>query len=334
VTQARYLIIGSGSIGRRHLRNLRSLRPDAGIALLRRRESATDDKPDGCDLVIHGWSDALAFRADAAVIASPAPFHAQAARSLLQSGTSVLIEKPLAASYAEAEELSRCVALGGAVAVVGYNLRFEPGVLAFREMLREGAAGRPLVARGYVGQYLPDWRPDVDYRMAVSGRAALGGGPLLELSHEIDLACWLFGLPDVVHCVGGKYSALEVDVEDAVELTLEYSDPARLVTLGLNFLERTPARRFDVVGSEGTLRWDGISRRLTLTGAVGSQVSDHSENDRNAAYMAELKHFLACAAGLEKPAVTIQDGMNVLAVIEAARKSMQTGAGQRTGETI
>ena len=100
-----------------------------------------------------------------------------------------------------------------------------------------------------------------------------------------------------------------------------------MVTLGLNFLERAPRRSFDIVGSEATLRWDGIARRITIDSQAGSSAVDHSGHDRNTAYLAELRHFLACAEQEEEPFVSIEDGLNVLSVIEAARKSMQTGGG-------
>ena len=323
----RYLVVGSGSIGRRHLRNLRQLRPDGVLAVLRRPDSTGAGPIEGCDEVLSSPDDALAFEPSAAVIASPAPFHAPMARRLLEAGVSVLIEKPLASSYGDALGLIDVARRSPAAALVGYNLRFEPGLQAYRKMIHDEVMGQVLLARGYVGQYLPDWRPDADYRTSVSGQADLGGGPRLELSHEVDLACWFFGVPDEVHCVGGRFSALEIDVEDAVELTLVYSDPARMVTLGLNFLERAPRRSFDIVGSEATLRWDGIARRITIDSQAGSSAVDHSGHDRNTAYLAELRHFLACAEQEEEPIVSIEDGLNVLSVIEAARKSMQTGRG-------
>ena len=94
-----------------------------------------------------------------------------------------------------------------------------------------------------------------------------------------------------------------------------------------------PTRRFEVVGSEASLRWDGISRQITVCSNRGTRVTDHSAPDRNAAYLAELEHFLACAEGKEEPSITVDDGLNVLAVIEAARRSMLTGAGERPGGT-
>jgi predicted dehydrogenase len=324
----RFLVVGLGSIGRRHLANLRQLRPNSRLAVLR-RTGGENGPADLADEVFHSLEAALAFEPKAAVIASPAPFHAEMARALLSAGIAVLIEKPVSDGLAGAEGLSASVARSGAAAMIGYNLRFEPAVQCLRELLRTGAAGDVRLARGYVGQYLPDWRPGQDYRDTVSARRALGGGPLLELSHEIDLACWLLGAPDAVHCRGGRYSDLAIDVEDAVELALEHSHPQRLTVLGLNFLDRTPTRRLSLIGSEGTITWDGIARRVTLERGPGSeaQLFDFTRGDRNDAYLAELEHFLACVEEGVKPAIAVKDGLRVLEVVEAARESMRTGAG-------
>lgn len=329
----RYLIVGLGSIGLRHLQNLRALRPKSRIAVLRRPESEDGGKPPECDAVFHSFDEVQAFAPQAAVIASPAPFHVTAARHLIELGAGVLIEKPLSDRLEGTADLLAKARAAGVTAMVGYNLRFEPAASEFRDMLDRGEAGQVMLARGHVGQYLPDWRPGRDYRQGVSARAGLGGGPLLELSHEIDLACWLFGRPDRVRCSGGRYSELEIDVDDAVELALEYDDPRRLVTLGLNFLERAPRREFTAIGSAATVTWDGIGRSICTATSKDRQRRVFPSDDRNAAYLAELKHFLDCVETGTEPLVPVEAGVAVLEVIEAAKLSLRSGNTVPLGRT-
>lgn len=323
----RYVIVGLGSMGRRHLANLRHLRPQSRIAALRQSRRKGADLPPGCDGVLHSIHEALSFEPAAAIIASPAPFHVDAAYQFVSAGIPVLIEKPLSDKLDDAVALAQFVATGAVPALIGYNLRFEPSLRKLHQLLLNGEAGEVILARGYVGQYLPDWRPQQDYRRCVSARRDLGGGALLELSHEIDLLCWFLGTPSLVSCRGGHYSKLEIDVEDLVELTLEFSDPARLATIGLNFLERAPKRTFSLVGSQATLTWDGIARRVTVDRGGGKEprVFDFADVDRNASYLAELQHFLSCVEDGSAPAIGLNDGCVVLSVIEAARRAMCTG---------
>ena len=113
--------------------------------------------------------------------------------------------------------------------MVGYVLRFLPALHAIRQHLTDGLLGQVHTARVEVGQYLPDWRPGSDYRQGVSGQDKLGGGALLELSHEIDYATWLFGWPQSLQCSRARLSPLEIDVEDSAHVLLEY--PGKRISL-------------------------------------------------------------------------------------------------------
>ena len=145
---------------------------------------------DRCVSSIH---EALLCRPDAAVIASPAPCHIETATPLAKAGVHLLVEKPISSSTAGVSALIEICRAQGVVLMTGYNLRFLACMQRFKELLSENRAGRILSVRAEVGQYLPSWRPDSDYRRQVSAQAALGGGALLELSHEIDYLRWLFG---------------------------------------------------------------------------------------------------------------------------------------------
>ena len=321
----RFLVTSLGSIGRRHVANLRALRPGATIAVLR-TQSGVGGAPDaGVDLEFDCIEDALAFAPTASIVASPACLHLALAEALIGAGSAVLIEKPLADNFSGLHRFGALAAASGARVAIGYNLRFLPSLVALRKLVREGAIGDVLSVRAEVGQYLPDWRPGSDYRQGVSAQHALGGGALLELSHELDYLLWMFGPPDSVAAKGGRLGTLEIDVEDMVELCLEYESPRRLVSVHLDFLQRAPHRSCRLIGNEGTLVWnaaaDKIERYRAASGAWEQLC--YPLADRNQMYLDELSEFLRPAGAPEGALTSVVEGIGVMAVIEAARVSLQ-----------
>lgn len=321
----RFLVVSLGSIGKRHLRNLRALRPQARIGVLRMSDVGRRAAlPEGADFKFSLMEEALMFAPDAAIIASPASTHLEVALPLLRAGIPLLIEKPLATSCAGLEELHAAAA--GIPVMVAYNLRFLPSLMEARRLLQDGLIGEVLSVRAEVGQFLPTWRPGSRYQDSVSAQRKLGGGALLELSHEFDYLYWMFGLPARISANGGRYSALEIDVEDLVSVNLEYESPRRLVHVHIDLLQQPPARNSKFIGSDGTLRWDGIADSLEHFDAASGKWH-HVEImpciDRNEMYMAELKHFLDCASSGRIPQIDLRSAHDVMVIVDAAREAME-----------
>jgi predicted dehydrogenase len=329
----RFLIVGFGSIGRRHLRSLRRLRQGCHVAVLRSGLSASPASPlDASVAECRSWEEALAFAPQAAIVAGPATTHVASARRLIEAGIPVLLEKPLAEKLSGASELVQLAQSLRVPAAIGYNLRQRPSLMRVRSLLVENAIGAVVAVRAEVGQYLPDWRPGTRYQDGVSARRALGGGPLLELSHEFDYLYWMFGLPDTVTARGGLYSSLEIDVEDVVEVTLEFAGQRRmLVNVHMDFLQRAPDRRCRFIGAEGTLIWDGIADTIdifrTETGQWERITFPPAEPD--ASYSDQLQRFLAAAEGAASALPTLAEGYDVLTIATAAACSMKKGRSVR-----
>lgn len=322
----KFLIVSLGSIGRRHLKNLRTLRPVAQIGVLRLHSPASEvDLPEGADFQFFTHVDALAFAPGAAIIASPATTHLSVALPLAEAGIPMLIEKPFADRSDGLDELIRATSSHRTPLMVGYNLRFLPSLQEARRMIHAGAIGRVLGVRAEVGQYLPTWRPASPYQQTVTARRALGGGALLELSHEIDYLYWIFGLPARVNASGGHYSDLEIDVEDMVSLSLEYDQPRCLVHVHLDLLQRSTTRSCKFIGTEGTLVWDGIADRLDQFDGIRGEwqrIDTRACPDRNVMYIEELRHFLACIETGGTPVIDACAAYDVLAIVEAAKASI------------
>jgi predicted dehydrogenase len=325
----RVLIVGLGSIGKRHLRLARELLPDADIRVLRHQECiSVPEHANGC---FSSLSQAISFAPQLAVIASPSTFHMNSAQPLAQAGVHLLIEKPLSASLAGVPQLLEACREQGTILLTGYNLRFLPSLQRFRDLLGECVIGRVLSVRCEIGQYLPSWRPDSDYRQGVSARRELGGGALLELSHELDYLRWIFGEVDWVKATLSRQSGLEVDVEDTAHLTLGFAaaaDGSQLIgTVNLDFVRHDTTRLCTAIGENGSLRWNGLTGGVALYAAGAKEWRElfSHPHQRDDSYLAEWQNFINCVTENRTPLITGEDGLKVLQIIEAARISAASG---------
>ena len=189
----------------------------------------------------------------------------------LSGSAVVLVEKPMVTSTSELDN----EILGHADRIlVGYNLRFHTGYGELRHRLLRGDIGRPVAARLWFGSYLPDWRPTIDYRESYSARRELGGGVLRDASHELDLAAWFFGQPlSVASAWMGRVGDLEIDVEDTVRTTLVTASGIP-VAIDLDYLSRTYRRGMEIIGTEGTARFDWPLRSVTVERPGATDVFD------------------------------------------------------------
>jgi predicted dehydrogenase len=318
----RALLVGLGSIGRRHLDNLRRLEPRMRIAVWR-QHSHDPAIPEGADEVLFTPADAVAFAPEIGLLTGPASTHIAAARLLAEAGAALFIEKPLAASLDGVDDLLALCRSRKLPVMVGYNFHFHPAMLDLRDAIADGQIGRLLSIRAEVGQYLPDWRPAADYRRSVSARAELGGGALLELSHELDYVRWIAGEVASVTAHAAKLSDLEMDAEDTAEILLHFTSGA-IGSIHVDMIQRTPSRWCRVIGTEGTLTWDGLTGEVRLyhaADAAWSQLFAPNQLDRNHMYLAELQVFLEAARYRSEPPVTGEDGRRVLAITLACKRS-------------
>lgn len=321
----RLLIVGYGSIGQRHLHIARKLLPEADIRVMRHQYSELI--PECANGVIFGLNDALAYRPDAVVICNPSTFHMEVAQPFAEAGSHLLVEKPLAASMQGVAELLTACADRQLVLMTAYNLRFMPSLQEFRRLIQLGCIGKVISVRCEIGQFLPYWRPEVDYQLSVSASRSLGGGVLLELSHEIDYLRWIFGEIVWTQASLTRQSNLAIDVEDTAHLILGFEpdqDGRQLIAnLNMDFVRHDTTRQCFAIGDQGSLRWNGLTgevEKFTLDSGEWVQVFIHSPLP-NESYTMEWQHFLGCIQKNSVPLVSGRDGLAVLTIIEAARQS-------------
>lgn len=336
------LFCGLGSIGQRHLRNLRALLGDRVEVLAWRARGGgpvlnadMTVRPGVSIEAAYGvrsfarLEEALAERPDVVFITNPNHLHLSTALAAARAGSHLFIEKPLADSPAGVEELVREVERRGLVAFVAYQFRFHPGLRWVKALLDAGRLGRLVAAHIVNGEYLPDWHPWEDYRETHPARRELGGGCLRIQTHELDYALWLFGLPRRVYAVGGQLSRLEVNVEDSVSLLLHCEHQGRPlpVHLHLDYLQRPPQRVCEIVGDAGKLRYDYYAQCVELWDLATRtrEVLHFDRFDRNEMFLAELRHFLACLDGRETPVVDLTEGLRSMQIAAAAAASLASG---------
>ena len=318
---SRFAVIGFGSAGARALQELRELRPEAEF-LVASRHAATGEGFSSTSSL----DDVVAFGPDAVIVAGPATTRADVLRQIRTMGVPVFVEKPLAHTLGHAVAVLDLLGTAVERSQVGYNLRFSESLIAFRELVRGDQFGRIVRFSAETAQYLPDWRPEKDYRETVSARADLGGGVLLELSHELDYLRWIFGEWDWVSAWTGRASSLELDVEDTALVTIgiEANQAATQVVgqLTLDFVRRDKTRTVTAVCEGGTLRWDGVVGTVELYEPSTSRWETVlTDSGSQSTYRAQWESFLSVVEQSSAPLVGFSDGIAVLRAVEAIRQS-------------
>jgi predicted dehydrogenase len=309
----RVLIVGFGSIGQRHFRNIRALAQEARIALLRHRYTSS---PEGTP-VFRTLEDAAAFEAELVILASPASHHATQAVSLLPTCKAMLIEKPLADSVESGRFILDAVGASDAKTLVGYNLRFLSLLQQLRSLIHTKEHGNLLRFEAHVGQHLSLWRPGTVPEESVSAKPELGGGVFRELSHEIDYALWICGSPQRVR---GRANAclLSSECEDSVDIWIDFASGVQ-AALHMDMVDRLPRRVIRVICEHATLELDCIRQRLLVNENPVLMLHQSSEET----YLKEIESVwnATFSEDAQPEGATCREAMNVLEVIEQARYS-------------
>lgn len=321
------LVVGCGSIGRRHLGNFAAV--DPGLALgavdldaARLAAACRETSADSFSSLEAG----LAWQPDGVVVAVSTAAHLPIARAAVDAGCGVLVEKPLAASPDGLSALVEAAAARKVCGLVGYNWRFHPAYRRMRRWIEEGRLGRLAMAAAVYGQYLPDWHPEEDYRTGYSARKDLGGG-ILRDCHEFDYLTWLVGdAVETVYCDAGQSGLLAVETEDRATAILQFAS-GTVGTVQVDYLSRARRRRFEFTGERGNLVWD-LDSGLTWYDAARREwipVEGTEVQDVNDTYRAEAAHFLRCLRGEEAPSVDLARGRWLVELVAAAERSSREG---------
>jgi len=299
------LVVGSGSIGKRHAAILRNM----GFAV-----SVVSRHATGAFRTIDAALTSVT--CDYAVVASETSRHLADAAALQEGGFKgpMLVEKPLCApGQPDGSLIDRNVR-------VGYQLRFHPAIQWLKQQLGTTMA---ISVQAYVGQYLPTWRPGQDYRLTESARIIAGGGAINDLSHELDLLDWLFGSWQSVSALGGHDSSLDIQTDDHFSLLCRH-DRCRAATVELNYLDRLGRRRMIVNTDQATYEVDLVAG----TGRRNDETPVELATDKDGPIRAMHESVLS-GADVATDAASARRTVDLIAAsLSAARDQSVLAAGQ------
>jgi len=318
-TDLSVLIVGCGSIGKRHARVLRSL----GVADIRACDPAPEQRlalsaESPSVRMYDSFEAGLRDRPEAVLICTPPQMHIPMARQAIQAGCHVLTEKPLSDTLDGIDELERLAAGSGKKVMVALCFRYHEGLIRAKEYLDSGRIGRLVSIRALMGEHLPDVRPD--YR---SMYLAVHNGAF-ELMHDLDLALWYAGQPvKKLHCVYGTYSDIGIQSPDVVEFLLGFEDRCT-ANVHLDFFQRPRRRQMELIGTEGVVtvefaKWD----RCTVSvyeAAHGSWKAEELATDRDDMFRAEDREFLEAVAYDKPIRCTVAEGRKSVEAVFAAQQ--------------
>lgn len=284
-----FLIVGGGSIGQRHINNLKLLGYKNIYVLKREASQAFEDKFDV--KVITSFQQAVTLRLDAVFICSPTALHIDGLRFAKEHKLNIFMEKPLTDTQNGLEMANQISKEFDKVFFIGFMLRYHPLVNKIKAIIESGQIGQVFNARFEFGSYLPYWHPWEDYKTSYASIKELGGGVINTITHELDLIQFFFGTPDSIYCSKRNFGILEIDVEENCDVIFEYINKS--VSLHLDYLQKDYDRNIKILGTEGKIIWDWHTNQVVVKKHKEDAYFETLENfDVNQLYLDELKHFI------------------------------------------
>ena len=332
----RFLIVGTGSIGKRHVRNLQALGVNpADITAVDTREDRRQEIGDllKIEKAYSSLDEALQNGSyDAACVCSPTFLHIPQAIRLAEKGINILMEKPLGHNLDGIKELKVAVEKNDVVILMAYIFRFAPITQKVKEILNSGVIGNILSVRGEFSEYLPDWHPWEDYRTFYMAKKSMGGGSILDQSHIMDLVHYLVGGFESVFAINTKISNLEIEADDIAEMVVNLKNEV-IASIHTDIFGRDHKKYLEIKGEKGNILWDFYRNEVRYYNSETKSTNEYRKfpADFNLAYVEQLKHFIACCEGREKPLAPLQDGIETMELIMAAENSQETKKMERVG---
>jgi predicted dehydrogenase len=314
------ILIGLGSIGQRHLRNLLHLGYNDVVVV--RRSCALPNEFSFLP-VYTSLNEALASNHfDAGIVCTPTSLHTVSVIALLQASVpNIYIEKPVSHNYNGLQEIVQLSKTYSNNIVVGYDLHFDPGMMKVKELLDNNTIGKVVSANAVVGQYLPDWRPKEDYRKGMSARRETGGGVMLDLVHEFDYLHWLLGKAKTIAAQVTNSGALEIETEDVAEVLLRFSNGA-MGTIHLDYLQQKLVRNCLITGYNGSIKWNLAESRVSwIDTNKREEEFVYTGFERNDRFLSIIKSFLTNSQ--DNRLTNLNDGLESLRWVLAAKHSAE-----------
>jgi predicted dehydrogenase len=283
----KHLVIGGGSIGKRHISNLRFL-GELELYCLRRKHNKEFEE-EYAVRVITTHDEVRSLAPDIVYICTPTHLRLETLEIASSLKSHIFVEKPLTHTKHDLDKIRKFIN-PDRVFFIGYMLRFHPAIQVIKTVLDSNAIGKIFNASFNFGSYLPSWHPYEDYKRGYAANSSMGGGVLNTISHEVDLIWYLFGMPLELYTVNKNIDRLGILAEEISDSILTYKDMS--VSLHLDYLQKQYNRNIIIHGDQGAVGWSWTDGVVTKN-IVGEQMEiipvDIELND---IYIAELREFL------------------------------------------
>ena len=318
------VIVGYGSIGKRHLENFLRFK-DTELIVYTKRNDLESLKRKGVK-ISDSLTDCLKEKPKIGVIANETSLHIPTAIKLANEGLDLFLEKPLSNSLKNAEKLRAIVKKKKLVTQMGCNLRFHPCIKKIKNLIEQKKIGRIISAQVQNCSYLPDYHPREDYRNGYAARKDLGGGVILTQIHEIDYMYWFFQEVENVISISGKLSDLNVTAEDYVSSILKFRNKI-IGELHMDYFQRPDFRSCKIRGTKGEIYWNSNNNRVNIYKQNKKRwetVLEVKKYERNFSYVEQLKHFLECVKDRKKSINDLDQGIATLKIALAIKKASKS----------
>jgi predicted dehydrogenase len=323
------LIIGFGSIGKRHANNILRITNSQLIIFSKRKNINSKDffnysKNKNRIQVISNFDKCLEENPSIAFVTNETNIHVDFALKLAKKNIDLFIEKPLSNSMKNLSKLKSIVRKNKIIVMVGCNFRFYPPIHKIKELVDKRLVGKIISVQSENGSYLPNWHPNEDYSKGYAARSDLGGGVTLTQIHELDYLTWIFGTVKSFYSVVGKFSQLQVTADDTCVCILQLRNNI-IIELHLDYFSKPYYKRIKIRGTTGTIYWNSDENRVKLYDNKSCRWKLIKVNNNykltgkmvNQMYVDELRYFLQCIVtrnqpmnNLEESSKTLQSALN------------------------
>lgn len=300
------LIVGLGSIARKHITALKTINVNIKIYAL--RSSLDADVIDDVVNIYDLNTTNLVF--DFAIISNPTNLHSKYIKILSDKEINLFIEKPPVNSLDEVDDLMDRIQEKNIKNYVACNLRFHPCINYIKEFLLKNKSKLINEVNVYCGSYLPEWRPNKDFRTIYSANPEMGGGVHLDLFHELDYINWLFGTPLKTQSSKRNVSSLNINAVDYANYILEYENfTANIV---LNYYRRDPKRTIEILFEDETITVDLIKNTIVKN---NGEILYQNENFKMIdTYVNQMKFFIESLKNKQEQMNTFAKSIEVLKI--------------------
>jgi predicted dehydrogenase len=315
------LVVGYGSVGKRHIQNLSEL-PGMTITVFTHRKNDSFLKQKKC-IIFRNLQDCVSKTYDFAIIANESNLHIETALVLARKNIPFILEKPLSHKMKNVKKLISLIKKNNLITLMGCNLRFHPCIRKIKYLLDNKKIGKILSVKVENGSYLPNWHPDENYQKSYASRQELGGGVVLTSIHEIDYLYWFFGNVKEVISMTGKFSSLKINTADLSSSLLFFKNNF-VSELHLDYFQHFPFRSCKIIGSKGIIYWDTEINSVKIFNVITKRWKKEfslQNYNFNSTYKDEIKYFLECLKNDTQTINSVEDGAKVLEIGLAILKS-------------